>query len=181
MFSLTKVATFALFALGVAASTVPAKRQSSEAATILNDLAETITPIAAELGFLTPANASILTVTPIVTQMNAMMVAAQGKLAALPAGSAASDKTATIKALANVFTASLTPGNKLVATPGVSAVTIVPIFTQIGITLAALLADVVTLVEEVLTVVVDLLDGLIAGLEATLTDLGLTGLTAMGF
>ena len=62
----------------------------------------------------------------------------------------------------------------------VSAVTIVPIFTQIGATLAALLANVVTLVEEVLTVVVDVLEGLIAGLEATLGDLGLTGLTAMG-
>lgn len=61
-------------------------------------------------------------------------------------------------------------------TPGVNTIAIVPIFTQLGLTLAALLSNVVTLLQEILTVVVDLLDGLIAGLGTTLEDLGLTGL-----
>lgn len=49
MFSLSKVATFALLALGVAASAVPAKRAET-APEILDELAEAVAPIAAQFG-----------------------------------------------------------------------------------------------------------------------------------
>ncbi|KZV70258.1 hypothetical protein PENSPDRAFT_685638 [Peniophora sp. CONT] len=179
MFSLNKIATFALLALGVAASAVPAKRDDApSAAGILNELAEQVASKAAQFATMTPETATIANIAPIASEINAMFAQASTQLATLPPGSAANDKTATIQAFANALTAFTTPAHKLVTTPGVSAVTIVPIFTQIGVTLAALLANVVTLVEEVLTVVVDLLEGLIAGLETTLAGLGIAGAIA---
>ena len=49
MFSLSKIATFALLAFGTAASAVPAKRQSgSTAVDILDSLTTAVTPIAAQ-------------------------------------------------------------------------------------------------------------------------------------
>ena len=51
MFSLSKIATFALVALGSVASAVPAKRQSgSTAVEVLNSLTSAVTPIAAQFG-----------------------------------------------------------------------------------------------------------------------------------
>ncbi|VDB85307.1 unnamed protein product [Peniophora sp. CBMAI 1063] len=178
MFSLGKVATFALFVLGVAASAVPTKRQES-AVEILDKLASDVSPIAAKFASMTPATANVFAVQGVVAQIKPLVSEASTKIAALPRGSA--DKTATIKSLANVFNAILQPSHKLVTTPGVNAVTIIPIFTQLGATLAALLANVVTLVEELLTAVVGILQGLITGLDGILGNLGLTGLTAGGF
>ena len=49
MFSLSKIATFALVALGSVASAVPTKRQSgSTAVDILDSLTTAVTPIAAQ-------------------------------------------------------------------------------------------------------------------------------------
>ena len=50
MFSLSKVATFALFALGVAGNAIPAKRQTETAVEILDELTKAVTPIAAQFG-----------------------------------------------------------------------------------------------------------------------------------
>ncbi|KZV66266.1 hypothetical protein PENSPDRAFT_689140 [Peniophora sp. CONT] len=171
MFSLSKIATFAVLALGTVASAVPAKRQDTDAVSILNTLTSDVTPVAAQFTTLTADNATAENVQPIVDQINSLVSAANTKLAALPAGSA--DTNSTVEALANVYTAILTPANTLVTTEGVDAASIIPIFTQLGITLAALLQNVVTLVQEVLEVVVELLQGLIAGLSGILGNLGL--------
>ena len=60
------------------------------------------------------------------------------------------------------------------------AASIIPITTQLGITLAELLQNVVTLVQEVLELVVQILQGLIAGLSSITGNLGLSALQDLG-
>ncbi|VDB87565.1 unnamed protein product [Peniophora sp. CBMAI 1063] len=177
MFSLSKIATFALLAFGTAASAVPAKRADSDAVTILNDLTSSVTPVAAQFTSLTADNATAANVQPIVDQINGLVSDANTKLAALPAGSA--DTDSTTQALANVLSAILEPANTLITTEGVDAASLIPITTQLGITLAALIQNVLTLVQEVLELVVQILQGLISGLGGILGDLGLSSILGL--
>lgn len=66
-------------------------------------------------------------------------------------------------------------------TPGVDASAIIPIFDQLGLTLATLLQNVVSLVQEVMEVIVDILEGLISGLGDMTGTLGLGPLADLGF
>ncbi|KZV59677.1 hypothetical protein PENSPDRAFT_397423 [Peniophora sp. CONT] len=173
MFSLSRIATFALLALGTAASAVPAKRQwGSTAVEVLDSLADAVIPIAAQFNNATAAN-----VQPIVDQISSLVSEAASNIAALPSGTEGGNST---ESLAKVFSAILTPANQLVTTEGIDAASIIPIFTQLGTTLALLLQNVVTLIQEVLELVVDILNGLITGFNGILGNLGLGALTDLG-
>ncbi|KAI0029688.1 hypothetical protein K488DRAFT_88471 [Vararia minispora EC-137] len=182
MFSLTKIATFATLTLGALSSVtaVPAveRRQGTDVVTVLDNLTSAVTPIAAQLATFSVDNATAGAITPIVNQITGLVSDAVSTLSSLPVG-AVGNGNAT-QSLANVFTAILEPANTLITTPGIDTASIVPIFTQLGITLAALLQNVVRLVQEVLQVVVAILQGLITGLSGIVNNLGLGALSALG-
>ncbi|VDC07985.1 unnamed protein product [Peniophora sp. CBMAI 1063] len=127
MISLGKIAALAFFTLGIVASTVPTKRQSDLTAVgVLNNLADEITPIAAQFTFLTPANATPANVQGILDQMNPFFVDTSAKIGAALQAQSAADVSATMQAMADVINAVYTPMRKLSATAGISVEVFLP-------------------------------------------------------
>ncbi|KAI0315175.1 hypothetical protein OF83DRAFT_1085140 [Amylostereum chailletii] len=169
MFSLAKIATFITLALGTFVSAVPVEDHALQARqTDSNTVSAT----------LDASNATVDSVAPIVTSANSLIQDAIAQLSTLPtpAPNGAGDP---IQSLANILTTVLTPSNALVTLSGVDSASLIPIFAQLGTTLAQLIGLVVGLVEAVLTLVVQLLQGLVSGLQVAVTNLQLGDLASL--
>ncbi|KAI0263173.1 hypothetical protein BC834DRAFT_887658 [Gloeopeniophorella convolvens] len=184
MFSIAKIATFAVLALGTFTSAVPVEERAAESglkarqtdatssvASILNELATTLGPIAGQFSSLNPSTASSSDVSPIVNSIVSEISSSAAKIQALPAGT--STTSDTLQPLANVFSAALTP-----AAPFATSA-FRPAFSPLGIALGSLLNVVVHLVDELLVVVKLTLNTLLGGLIVTLS--GLNFVVILGF
>ncbi|KAI0260088.1 hypothetical protein BC834DRAFT_973694 [Gloeopeniophorella convolvens] len=178
MFSIAKIATFAILALGTFTSAVPVveeraaesglkARQTDPTASvvsILTELAATLGPIAGQFSSLDPSTASSSDITPIVSSIVSEISSSAGQISALPAGT--STTSDTLQPLASVFSAALTP-----AAPFAASAAFIPVFAPLGVELGLLLNTVVALVDELLVVVKATLTTLLSGLIVTLSSL----------
>ncbi|KAI0263945.1 hypothetical protein BC834DRAFT_971015 [Gloeopeniophorella convolvens] len=179
MFSLSKIATFAILALGTLTSAAPADErsvkaraaqdQTSTVVSILSELSSTITPLAAQFSSLSPSSASTEQVSSIVSSIASEVSAATAKIQALPGGTSTS--SATLQPLSAVVNNALKP-----AAPFANSAIFVPFFSPLDVTISLLLNTVTHLVDELLVIVDLTLNSLLGDVSFLLSGLGLGGI-----
>ncbi|ETW75295.1 hypothetical protein HETIRDRAFT_455943 [Heterobasidion irregulare TC 32-1] len=185
MFSFVKLATVAAIALGAItavcgaphpADVAEVKRQTSSLTTILADLAAELAPSAAQLSSLNSKNATMETISPIVSRISTSVQNSMTQIKALPAqgNKVTSDEVAS--GLNNVMQTVLVPAKNVMAIRGVDSAIIIPAFLPLGVILDGLVGAVLITVGELVFVVKATLATLLGGLTAVIFDLGFTTL-----
>ncbi|TFY55953.1 hypothetical protein EVG20_g9128 [Dentipellis fragilis] len=189
MYSFAKLTTLAVFAFSTLVSAVPVaesvaasqvrgvEKRAQTVEDILNSLNTQLQPFATQLNAFTADSATPDAVTPVVGNIQSTIQSTVDQLNALPAGSIQGGNF--LGALTTVMGTALNPANNVANVAGDNKVVIIPVFSPLGVVLAALVSSVLGLVGGILGSLIFLLVSLLGDLTAIIINLHLTVLITL--
>ncbi|KAA1477929.1 hypothetical protein DENSPDRAFT_627148 [Dentipellis sp. KUC8613] len=189
MYSFAKLATLAVFAFSTLVSAVPVaepvaapevrdvEKRAQTVEDILNNLNTQLQPFASQLNAFTADTATTDAVTPVVSNIQSTIQSTVDQLNAIPVGGIQGGNF--LGALTTVMGTALNPANNVANVAGSNKVVIIPVFSPLGVVLAALINVVLKLVGGILGSLIFLLVSLLGDLTVIIVNLHLTVLISL--